>query len=58
MEKGGLSSKYKYAAMGEYLDSLIAHKVPKYFLPLFFISRFFGTFKILLNSNTNSNVKY
>ena len=52
MERGGISSKYVYGGMGEYLDSLITQKFPIYYIPLFFFARLVGSLKLLFNINT------
>jgi glycosyltransferase involved in cell wall biosynthesis len=52
MERGGISSKYVYGGMGEYLDSLISQKFPIYYIPLFFFARLVGSLKLLFNINT------
>ena len=52
MERGGISSKYVYCGMGEYLDSLISQKFPIYYIPLFFFARLVGSLKLLFNINT------
>ena len=52
IEKGGLSNKFNYAAMGEYLDSLVSLKFPVHYIPLFFVARLLGSFKILFHKNS------
>jgi len=52
MERGGISDKYKYAAMGEYLDSLVSQKFPIFYVPLFFIARLLGSLKLLFHKNS------
>ena len=49
MEKGGISTKFVYSGMGEYLDSLISQKFPVYYIPLFFFVRLLGSLKLLVN---------
>jgi len=53
MEEGGLSDKYKYTGMGEYLDSLVHNGINKWQISLFFLFRFLGTFKFLFSKNYN-----
>lgn len=58
MERGGISSKYLYCGMGEYLDSLISQKFPIYYIPLFLFARLIGSLKLLYNINSIKNVRH
>lgn len=58
MERGGISSKYQYTGMGEYIDSLVSLKFPVYYIPIFFLARLIGSLKLLFNINSIKNVRH
>ena len=45
MEEGGISDKFRYTGMGEYLDSLVHNGMKKWQIPLFFFFRLLGSLK-------------
>ena len=51
MEEGGISDKYKYTGMGEYLDTLVQNGLKNWQITLFLFFRFLGSFKLIFKKN-------